>query len=354
MTSRTRLYTAAILLTAPPSSHALPCADAPGDVTGDGNTDVIDVQCAILLTLAALGGLPPGSVACLGAAPTQGDLDCDGALSVSDVQIAILSSLGAPLPPALDAGGDGCVDACAQWCQTDADCDDGDLCTEDLCDPTTGCANPPLCCEPPAGSCALGYCDPASGCVSVPAWCSPPLYVWAFGGTAGDVIDLPLQIAAAPGSDGVVTSEDFATGIQFSLSYEPTEFQLLGIFSDVCFGDQGCFDLSVSGAGSFPLQTGHSVSTSPSKVPEAYGALDVLIVNLADPSVPLSASWVESLCDDQLVLDPRVLRVRVKLLTTGDKTLYLNWINAVGSPIQTLQTSWLGDGLIHTWYAGSP
>jgi hypothetical protein len=52
---------------------------------------------------------------------------------------------------------------------TDLDCDDGNVCTHDGCDPATGCANTPLiaaevpeCSAPDA--CSIATCDPALGC----------------------------------------------------------------------------------------------------------------------------------------------------------------------------------------------
>ena len=82
-------------------------------------------------------------------------------------------------PDVEGCGGDGGKDrkpACVP-----GDCDDGDPCTIDECDPATGCfhipdADDPVCYGPESGSCESDadcddndpctedYCDPATGC----------------------------------------------------------------------------------------------------------------------------------------------------------------------------------------------
>ncbi len=55
-------------------------------------------------------------------------------------------------------------------CQEDEDCDDGDLCTEDRCDPVLGCVNAPIDCDD-SDLCTDNGCDPAMGCVYTPVDC---------------------------------------------------------------------------------------------------------------------------------------------------------------------------------------
>ncbi len=89
------------------------CLSPAGDLTGDGATNVADVQCLISTAIwDHLGKVDPQPT-CLAGAPTDADLDCDGSLYVQDVQIAILLSLNMALPAVLDADADGCVDGCA-------------------------------------------------------------------------------------------------------------------------------------------------------------------------------------------------------------------------------------------------
>ena len=86
------------------------CPNVPGDVTADGETDVTDVQCAILSTLAILVGTPqPG---CLPNGVEVADLNCDESASITDIQMVLGYALGLPLALTLDANGNNCIDAC--------------------------------------------------------------------------------------------------------------------------------------------------------------------------------------------------------------------------------------------------
>jgi hypothetical protein len=64
--------------------------------------------------------------------------------------------------------------AAGAWppCSSNADCDDGNACTADSCDPATGeCANVPTDCDD-GDPCTIDSCDPATGqCGHVPAAC---------------------------------------------------------------------------------------------------------------------------------------------------------------------------------------
>ncbi len=94
--------------------QALPGCTAGGDVTGNGSTDVADVQCTILAALAELGTIP--APACLAGVPGAEDLNCDGLTNVVDVTLTVRLALSMPFDPALDANGDQCVDACQPTC----------------------------------------------------------------------------------------------------------------------------------------------------------------------------------------------------------------------------------------------
>jgi hypothetical protein len=86
------------------------CASDP-DSNGDGPTDVIDVQCAILAAIWETGGAGPLPT-CLGGDPDGADVDCNGTTNVVDVQITIFVVLGAALPMDSDANDNGCPDLC--------------------------------------------------------------------------------------------------------------------------------------------------------------------------------------------------------------------------------------------------
>ncbi len=60
-------------------------------------------------------------------------------------------------------------DGCGGQCLDDALCDDGNVCTVDLCDPGSGCLNDPLALECDDGNpCTTDSCDPALGCQQTP------------------------------------------------------------------------------------------------------------------------------------------------------------------------------------------
>ncbi len=106
---------------------AVPCVEAictvpPGDLDGNGTSNVIDIQCAILAALWSLGGqetAPPECIHSTLPAPVAADHNCDRVVNVADVGLGVYWALGLPLSASIDADGDGCVDAC----QTDLDGD---------------------------------------------------------------------------------------------------------------------------------------------------------------------------------------------------------------------------------------
>ena len=98
----------------------------PNDVNGDGEVDVVDVQCVVLTVLG------PGLPDCL-ANPEAADLNCSGATDVVDYQLMVLVVLAYPQPgvPAIqDADGNNIVDAC-EGQQTECgngECEAGENC----------------------------------------------------------------------------------------------------------------------------------------------------------------------------------------------------------------------------------
>lgn len=91
------------------------CLPVPGDVDGDGETTVADVQCELLTLLWGLAGATGPAPACLrpDASPLiVADMDCSGVVTVGDAVVLINIAIGSPLSPALDPDGDNCADAC--------------------------------------------------------------------------------------------------------------------------------------------------------------------------------------------------------------------------------------------------
>ena len=130
-------------------------AAAPGDVTGDEQVDVADLQCTVL---ASLNPVPPPCLPGLGAA----DLNCDGITDVVDIQLMVLIVLVYPqlgIPPDKDLNGNNIHDDCEGG---GTDCGDGIIDQGEECDPPV----PGYCnadCSlwtPPVGECGDGEVQP--------------------------------------------------------------------------------------------------------------------------------------------------------------------------------------------------
>ncbi len=191
---------ATVTLSAAPQAEAA-CPAVLGDVTGDGTTSVLDVQCEILTALAVLGGTAQ-TPNCLAVPLGEADVDCSGEVTVVDVMHVINAVLLFPLDIAVDANGNGCFDACEvppptctlatvgmpcddgdpctvdDRCQAGAstvscagvlkDCGDGDPCTADACDPADGtCSHDATGCLPPPDALACAQLDTCA--VTIPA-----------------------------------------------------------------------------------------------------------------------------------------------------------------------------------------
>lgn len=91
------------------------CLNPPGDVNGDGVTNVNDVQCNILMNLWSLAGAVDVVPTCLSpsAVPTVlPDHNCDAVINVVDSVLAIRFALKLALDFQLDQNTNQCVDAC--------------------------------------------------------------------------------------------------------------------------------------------------------------------------------------------------------------------------------------------------
>ncbi|NUN15525.1 MAG: hypothetical protein HUU55_18020 [Myxococcales bacterium] len=89
------------------------CLNPPGDVNKNGVTDITDLQCAILVSLAPVG--PGGQVvapACLKVPVGATDTNCDGPINISDLVIMVYWAVGLALDPIIDPNANNCPDAC--------------------------------------------------------------------------------------------------------------------------------------------------------------------------------------------------------------------------------------------------
>lgn len=123
----------------------LPCAAlgaVPGDVTGDGEVDVSDIQCTVLT---ALNANPPP---CLSGADAA-DHNCDSSTDVVDIQLIVLIVLAHPQPgvPAdKDTNGNNIHD----------DCEGAEGCGDGVCNGLENCNT----CEQDCNQCCgNGICD---------------------------------------------------------------------------------------------------------------------------------------------------------------------------------------------------
>ncbi len=94
-------------------------------------------------------------------------ISIDTALAVGEIVIEEKDCNG-------DCGGTAAIDACGICSGGNTgllpDCDDGDICTENLCDGLGGCLNPPVECDD-FDPCTVDSCDPVFGCLNEPIDC---------------------------------------------------------------------------------------------------------------------------------------------------------------------------------------
>lgn len=134
------------------SSMAAGCTDPPGDITAGAATNVVDVQCSILLALWELNNKSGPVPECLKWPEELADQNCDGSINVADIQIIIQYSLLQPLNVDIDADGSGCPDSC----ETGAVCGNDIVETGEECD--DGAANSDILPDACRTDCKLAYC----------------------------------------------------------------------------------------------------------------------------------------------------------------------------------------------------
>lgn len=83
-----------------------------GDINGDGNVNVIDAHCGIILSLWELGGQVGAAPACAALPLSKADVNCSGTVNVIDVNILITLALNQPLSSGVDPSGTGCAAPC--------------------------------------------------------------------------------------------------------------------------------------------------------------------------------------------------------------------------------------------------
>ncbi len=155
-----------------PAAARAACLAPPGDITADGATTILDVQCeslVVLWTLGAMTGPIPSCLAAPGSPLEVADQNCDGAVDVVDTVLTVRLALALGLPAAIDANGDECADACGAAtpaCTPGLPCGAGGTC---LVGPT----GQPTCCIPDAKAttCAGVQCGNRTNNCGLVVWC---------------------------------------------------------------------------------------------------------------------------------------------------------------------------------------
>jgi hypothetical protein len=138
----------------------LTCPDGHADLTGNGEVNVSDIQCAIQVALGAMASplvVPP----CL-AVGAQADSSCGGGPpDLLDVQVVVARALSLPLSVAVDADADGCLNACDTVLDCPRDACDVLECGVHTCGASEwDCGNP--CAE--GDTCVAGFCQSGGSC----------------------------------------------------------------------------------------------------------------------------------------------------------------------------------------------
>ncbi|NUN15937.1 MAG: hypothetical protein HUU55_20110, partial [Myxococcales bacterium] len=188
--------------------------------------------------------------------------------------------------------------------------DDGDPCTDDVCDATSGACYPPApdgtpcddleACTAP-DTCTDGFC---AGTPLDPCFTPGANVVCLVSGTAGSEVICNINVARGD------ISFDSATAGQIELSFAPGVAQV-STFSDgeVCFAPGFCFPYQIP----LPftqLQSGHSVSLNPDQAFLWFTGGEMLIAHLSDATVPLSDAYMMG---NVVIGDPMMISIHFTL-----------------------------------------
>lgn len=353
-----------LAVTLTPWHSAAICLDPPGDVTGDGVTSVVDVQCILLGVLAGLSGGETTQVVCA-AQPDGADLDCNDSVTVGDVFLVIQVVLGTPWSNDVDKNGDLCADTCVATCgdgicdgesaencvtcAADCVCDDGNECTADDCDAVQQqCSFTPVAddCDDgnpctAADQCLFGQCQstnpicPNSACTNVDASKEMEYAVGcSLSGKKGNVVNCDILVIRAN------KSAPIPHAIQMAVVFEQP-LQFVSIFDHFCGGGANCAECDVY---KLKLSSGHLVSTAPNpqqkwndpscednnpfvcKPDKPTNCLDgpcaggggLVLLPFPDPVNPLTNAYVHT--NGTIVGNPKVATLRFTLEKDVDAT----------------------------------
>ena len=252
------------------TANSLPCDD--GDACTDGDTCVAQ--------------------ACTSTEATDCD---DGNSCTADSCDALLGCQYSNVTGGCDDG-DACTqsDVCEDGlCVGSAPlpCDDDNVCTDDSCDPATGCVHTPnsvacddgdACTE--GEGCSEGVCG--SGLI-VPS-CYPPGAICPLYGAPGETVTCALSLARE------TEETDLPTGLQFTMNYTGSDAQFSGFTDITCLGPGGtepCVPLDIPPNNLSP--TGHSMAVTPSDTGSWAGTGSVVISNLSSPTTGITEAVLD-------------------------------------------------------------
>lgn len=131
---------------------------------------------------------------------------------------------------------------------TPVGCDDGDACTDDGCDPSTGCTATPTDCDD-GDACTVDSCDSATGCAHEPVvatggTCASPIDISAGGTFSGDSTCAASDVSgvcSGSGAPDVAFVLDLATESMVTLDAGGSSFGLVLFVGSSCGGaSRGC------------------------------------------------------------------------------------------------------------------
>jgi hypothetical protein len=227
-------------------------------------------------------------------------------------------------------------------------CNDGDPCTVDTCEPASGCAHAPVECSDgnacngaevcTAGACTSGAplnCDDGDactvdscaqllGCQHAPLGtpeCLPAGALCALSGAAGSEHTCTIQVARASAATPAPAS------FQAKLNYDPAHVQVLGFEDTLCLGEAGappCLAVSVPPAVLEP--SGHQAVLVPAQLSAWAGSGNLVLFHPAAPSTALSNAVHGA---GGVVGDAAVLTLRVRLMASVEPVAP-QWVSMSG------------------------
>lgn len=274
------------------------------------------------------GACPPGGGACTAGA-------CD-------------ASSGCIVVPVSEGGACNDGNACTtgETCQsgscvggTAVVCNDGNGCTQDSCNPASGCTTSPLngtACNDgdmctTVDTCQNGVCV-GSG---VSPGCQPTPTVCAMYGPSGTLVECELKLVSQN------ASMPKAAAIQFNLTYDNAFLKFVNFVDEICIVGVGCFEAALTGAGASTMSTGHTVTSLPSKPSDWIGKGSVVIVNLTNPTIPLTDAHYDA--GGAVVGDPVMFTIVMEMKQTVDianaKEIVIDKITAAQASSEELKTT---------------